>query len=843
MASIWSKLRKSKPEQRIDQNDWASQYMGFNNNYYPISSMSRSGNKQEQPDNDFGAYVRGAYKSHGPIFACCMARMTVFTEIRFVWQKIAAEGGRPGDLTRTDELRILERPWRNGNTSDLLARAIQDVDMCGNHYVIAEGVGDNRRLRRLRPDWVDIVLTESPDQAVESDVAGYVYRPGGTSDPDRWVLYPADGSNGAIAHWAPIPDPEAMYRGMSWITPVLREMMSDKAATEHKLKFFENAAPQPLDAKILTPRGWSTMGEMLPGSEVIGSDGHPHRVAEVLPQGKRAIYRVTFNDGTWAESTADHLWQVSNSYDRKLNRSRTMTLQEIADSVQHDCGVYRWSVQNVDPIQYAVGDDLPLDPYALGVLLGDGCFGGASVSCASNDRDVQELEEAFSAALPSTVQIRTRSRRGNGSEIQFSRAKGSDKENWLKGRIRELGLDKALHDQKFVPEMYMRAGVKDRLAVLQGLIDTDGSVQGASVRFTTTSQVLAEQVAELCLSLGGNATVVPTPRSGENVKLQWTVHIRRLPDWAVPCRLSRKVSAYRPAERVGRYRTIVGVEYIRDAEAQCIRVESSDSLYVTNGMVLTHNCPNIAVSLKETVTEEQFRQFMETMNETKHGIDHVYETLYLGGGADVKVIGADMKQMDFRAVQGLSETRVAAAARVPAIIAGFSEGLQGSSLNQGNFQAAKDQFGDATLRPLWRSLCSAYEDLVPHQKDMRLWYDDREIPFLRQDRKEVADIQSAQSRAIGYLIMQGYTPDSIVESVVKEDYTLLEHTGLYSVQLIPPGASAPSGTGQDKHNDPSKQEGAPDANKVGQQSKPGDGKPNSNKSYKQEGGNQKGTDS
>lgn len=817
MASIWQKIRKQKtdqPDERLSLDQWAGEMMKYQNNFYPLGgSLMRQGSKQEVLGNDFSAYVAGAYKSNGPIFACCMARMTVFSEIRFVWQKLTDTSGRPGDLVG-GELEILERPWPNGNTSDLLSRAIQDVDLCGNHYVVSEGVGTARRLRRLRPDWVDIVLTAPPSEAVGSDVEGYIYKPGGTENPEQWVMYPADGSNGAIAHWAPIPDPDAMYRGMSWITPILRELMGDKAATEHKLKFFENAAPQPLDAKVLTPYGWATMGDMEIGSEIIGSDGQAHRVIGVYPQGEQDIYRVTFNDGTSAESTLDHVWRVSNSYDRKLGRSRTMTLREIMDTVAHDCGTNRWSVANVEAVEYVDQGELPLDPYVLGVLLGDGCFGGRSVSCASHDDDVEELRESFRAALPDSVRISVRSREGSGSELQFSRVNGTERENWLKRQVRDLGLDKVLHAEKSVPESYMRASVKDRLAVLQGLIDSDGSVKGASVRFTSTSQVLANQVAELAMSLGGNATVTPVES-----KNQWTVIVRRLPDWAIPCRLSRKVASYRQPVRVGAYRTIASVEHSRRAEAQCIRVDVPDHMYVTDDMILTHNTPNLAVSLKETVTPEQFKEFMTSMNESKHGIEHAYETLYLGGGADVKVIGVDLKQMDFRSMQGLSETRIASAARVPATIAGFSEGLQGSSLNQGNFQSAKDQFGDATLRPLWRSLCSAYEELLPKHTDKRLWYDDREIPFLRQDRKEVAEIQASQSRAIGYLIMQGFTPDSIVESVMKEDYTLLEHTGLYSVQLIPPGSAAPAGTGQTKHNDPKVQEGKPDANKSGQTSK------------------------
>src|SRR5690606_26033672 len=121
-------------------------------------------------------------------------------------------------------------------TGELLSRAIQDVDLAGNFYAVREG----KRLRRLKPDWVDIVLTAAPAEAVKSDIAGYVYKPGGTDNPDLWEIYPVDGSNGKVAHWAPIPDPDSQYKGMTWMTPVLQEIEADGLATRHKTAFYKN---------------------------------------------------------------------------------------------------------------------------------------------------------------------------------------------------------------------------------------------------------------------------------------------------------------------------------------------------------------------------------------------------------------------------------------------------------------------------------------------------------------------------------------------------------------------------------------------------------------------------
>lgn len=393
--------------------------------------------RQEELDHSFLDYVQNAYKASGPVFACQMARTRIFSQARFQWAEFS--GAKPGRLFGSAELAVLERPWPNGSTNEMLGRMIQDADLAGNAYVAREGT----RLRRLRPDWVQIVLTAPPAEAVESDVAGYLYQPGGPAGKGPSRVYLPD----ELAHWAPVPDPEAAYRGMSWLTPVVREIRADKAATQHKLSFFENAAT-----------------------------------------------------------------------------------------------------------------------------------------------------------------------------------------------------------------------------------------------------------------------------------------------------------------------------------------------------------PNLAVAFKETVTDDQFNEFMEALNASHRGAHNAYKTLYLAGGADVTVIGADLKQLDFKVVQGAGETRIANAAGVPAVIAGLSEGLAGSSLNAGNYNAARRNFADGTLQDLWVGVCAALETVVRAPSPVaRLWFDKTQIPFLREDAENVAKIQQMQSTALRALVDAGFSPDAAVGFLQGDDLSALvgQHSGLYSVQLQPPG------TGQD----------------------------------------------
>ena len=425
----------------MSPDDWANMFT-FNGNTYPIGQWGtvQRGSKSESISNNFEQYVESAFKRSGIVFAAMIARHCIFAEARLVYQEIIS--GNPGDLlNKPTDLNVLDKPWPNGTTSELLMRAIQDADMAGNNYVVTEGVPGRLgyRLRRMRPDWVEILLSAPPDEALQSDVVAYIYKPGGDPDPDKWEIFPIDGSKGIVAHWSPIPDPTAQYRGMSPLTPVVREIMADKAATDHKARFFENAAT-----------------------------------------------------------------------------------------------------------------------------------------------------------------------------------------------------------------------------------------------------------------------------------------------------------------------------------------------------------PNLAVSFKETVTDQQFAKFMQAMNESKHGVEHAYETLYLGGGADVTVIGSHIAQMDFKGTQGYGAEIICGALGIHPLIVGTSGGFSREPLSQESLTAAKDLLADRTLRPLWRSLCSAYAVLVPEYDNARLWFDDSDIAFLRQDQEQVAKIQNLESSTLSSYVLAGFTPESSKLAIKHNNIDLLEHTGLYSVQLQPP---------------------------------------------------------
>jgi len=199
--------------------------------------------------------------------------------------------------------------------------------------------------------------------------------------------------------------------------------------------------------------------------------------------------------------------------------------------------------------------------------------------------------------------------------------------------------------------------------------------------------------------------------------------------------------------------------------------------------------PNLVVSMSREVSPDTFAKFKAKMDSAHRGVENAYKTLYLGGGADVTIVGNSFSQMDFSGVQGAGETRIATAAGVPPIIVGFSEGLKAATYS--NYGQARRRFADGTVHPLWQNAAGSLAQIIrpPVQTGgaVRLWYDARDVPFLREDRTDAANIQGLQSRSIRTLVDAGYTPDSVQRAVDAEDWGLLVHTGLFSVQLQPPG--------------------------------------------------------
>ncbi len=234
MTSFIRRLTGGGDEERdaFSFQDWVDTFKFGGEQYGIVGSGGTPGQAEEQIAANFAGYVEGAYKSNGVVFACMVARQLLFSEARFSFRWWT--NGRPGDLHGTPALRPLERPWERGTTGSLLSAMMADADIAGNFF----GVRRGSSIRRLRPDWVTIVTGSKSGSPIDTETVGYFYQHGGpASGADPEFLLPE-----YVCHWAPIPDPVAKVRGMSWLQPIVEEILGDKSATSHKRRFFDGGA-------------------------------------------------------------------------------------------------------------------------------------------------------------------------------------------------------------------------------------------------------------------------------------------------------------------------------------------------------------------------------------------------------------------------------------------------------------------------------------------------------------------------------------------------------------------------------------------------------------------------
>lgn len=192
---------------------------------------------------------------------------------------------------------------------------------------------------------------------------------------------------------------------------------------------------------------------------------------------------------------------------------------------------------------------------------------------------------------------------------------------------------------------------------------------------------------------------------------------------------------------------------------------------------------NMALTYPAEMDSETFQTYVRLYKENHQGTDNAWRTLHMGSGVDPKVLSMNLKDLDFKSIQGHGESRIAAAGGVGAIFARLPESLGGAGLMQGNFSSAMRQCADTTFRPLWRIMAASLESIVPPPANARLWYDDRDIEFLQQDAKDAAEIDQMLAQAIRTVTDAGFDGESAVSAIAPHWAGKLKHTGLPSVQV------------------------------------------------------------
>jgi len=208
------------------------EYFQYQNSFYPLFGLgpTYSDKKLEEIQQDIRGYSGAGYMGNGIVFACILSRLQVFSQARFQFRRL--QSGRPGEYFGNADLVPLEEPEPGRTTSDLLARMELDISLAGNSFIVRQG----DYLKRLRPDWCAIVLSGYGEEDPDAVVEGYAYWPGGIASGNDPVGYVRE----QVAHYAPLPDPLACYRGMSWMTPIVREIMADSGFRDHKIDFLQH---------------------------------------------------------------------------------------------------------------------------------------------------------------------------------------------------------------------------------------------------------------------------------------------------------------------------------------------------------------------------------------------------------------------------------------------------------------------------------------------------------------------------------------------------------------------------------------------------------------------------
>lgn len=328
----------------------------------------------------------------------------------------------------------------------------------------------------------------------------------------------------------------------------------------------------PLDEPVLTPTGWSVMGDLVPGSLVIGGDGCPVEVQSIHPQGIKPVVKVTFTDGSWTRCGPEHLWAARTKYDKYRDRPyRTMPTSALRPG---------WQIPLVAPVEFST-TDLPVDPYTLGVLLGDGSVGLPRLSVCTDRWIADHLGWTYL---------------GDHSTSPYT-VEGTIKDHDLVDGMKALSLWGKHSWEKHIPTPYLTAPAQDRLALLRGLLDADGyAMSSGGVEFCSTSENLVLSVAELVRSLGGVARNITSritqyPHGGEkkNGRRSWRVNIKTSPGMN-PFLLPRKADAWVPPTKYLPARVVRSVEADGpDVEQVCIKIANDDGLYVTRDYIVTHN--------------------------------------------------------------------------------------------------------------------------------------------------------------------------------------------------------------------------------------------------------------
>ncbi|WP_288337624.1 AAA family ATPase [uncultured Gordonia sp.] len=385
----------------------------------------------------------------------------------------------------------------------------------------------------------------------------------------------------------------------NWLIPELLEVTDRLVITG----FEGTGKALAIDTPIPTPEGWTTMGKLNIGDQVFTPSGKPVEiVAATDVMFDRPCYRVSFSDGSEIIADENHLWETETlaareSAARQRRRGATkkrgtdqrhrivhtasiLTTGQIRDSLHTRGGhCLNHSIRVTAPLEFSERA-LPIHPYVLGAWLGDGTTQNATLTCA--DEEIVEQIRACGEVIRK-ADNRYLWRFGDGNRRISREAKAQT----LQTRLRVLGV---LGD-KHIPESYLTGSVEQRLALLQGLMDTDGTIDTNGLcEFTVCNERLARGFLEMVCTLGIKATIRESPAmlGGREVNRRWRIGFKTdLPVF----RLTRKAQRLKPLPtNRAKLRYITAVDPVESVPVRCIQVANPDGMFVAGeACIPTHN--------------------------------------------------------------------------------------------------------------------------------------------------------------------------------------------------------------------------------------------------------------
>ena len=351
--------------------------------------------------------------------------------------------------------------------------------------------------------------------------------------------------------------------------------------------------PHPLYCDVLTPDGYKKWGDIQIGDYIYGDDGKPTKVIDIPFEGEDDIYKITLRDGRVTYAGKDHQFLISRYFGNSRNRIR---IEELKNPLEIKA-LKEANKNKVISIPKNEGADfkeqsLFIDPYVMGLYLGDGCYSQSHMGYLHLTmalEDIEELEKYIPYRLEKStyreISHRVHIVENDSSTVNMSRA-----------ILTMYGLQEKSSPNKFIPKEYLFNSRENRIKLLKGLMDSDGTicVQGIS-EYCTKSEKLKDDFVFLCRSLGINCSVyLKTFHREDNVYYRVKLHVKRDDIFNLPRKKARcKTASSKYGDSFDLRTTIDSVEYVGRQPCKCVTVDNKSHLYLIDDFITTHNSNNV----------------------------------------------------------------------------------------------------------------------------------------------------------------------------------------------------------------------------------------------------------